>query len=170
MKEVTSKDEKNPQGWYFLGIALERSDKQNHEALTAYEKAEKLIDDTTYTEEMFNIRFAYISSLLKNKEYNKAKAQIDLLLKSHPNHPAAIYVSAVYAYMKKNSPESEQALYKVIKSQPNHLPSILLLGSIHFSKGSYEQANEYLTFFVNEARYSFHTSIDQGSNKYKSCK
>ncbi|HHI94737.1 MAG TPA: PEP-CTERM system TPR-repeat protein PrsT [Gammaproteobacteria bacterium] len=64
--------------------------------------------------------------------------------------PLGSYVRGVILYKQGQMEAAEQALQKVLKVAPGHLPSQQILGSIYFADGRFEQARIALEAVLND--------------------
>jgi len=95
-------------------------------------------------------RLGRIRALLALGKKDEAGRDIEFLLKKAPGHPAPKYFRALLAYQGQDLTVAEDYLTQVVKQVPDHLPSLLLLGAINYSRGNYEQAEMYLGRYVSK--------------------
>lgn len=149
LKLILKTHGENAKAWFLLGLALEKTGKDKN-SINAYKKSLELYKGRKLGRETFNVHLAYVNILLRTKQLEAAGEQVNIFLEHYPNHPIAKYTFALHAFMEGNLDKAELNLHKVIEIAPNHMPSILLLGAINYTKGNYEQANEFLSRYVNE--------------------
>ena len=142
-------EKKNATAWYIQGVVFERQGNRG-KAIESFEKAMAFYGQNSYGADSFNARITLIIALLQEKKLDAAKKHIHIALRLYPQNPIAVYTLAVYDYMNNNLDTSLEKLYKVVEALPGYSPPFLLKGAIHFSQGSYEQANNDLSRFVNE--------------------
>jgi len=121
------------------------------EAVPALTKAAKTLNGKVYGEEQLNIQVFLIQSLIQNKQYKMAVPHIKTLSRFHPKILVTYYFNGLLAYLDKQYDEAEIKFNEVLKIKSDHMSSLLLLGTIHYVKGNFEQANNYLTKFVSNA-------------------
>ncbi|MCF6281040.1 MAG: PEP-CTERM system TPR-repeat protein PrsT [Candidatus Polarisedimenticolaceae bacterium] len=100
-------------------------------------------------QEEYLTRVGLVQTLLIMKKSEQFVAEIKELKRLSAEHPLTLYFTALNDFLNKNYADAESGLSLLIGRMPNHLPSLLLLGSVHFAEGNYEQANTYLTQFIN---------------------
>lgn len=118
----------------------------------AHQAYQKVIDSETnnrMTLPVFSAYVGVIRSLLTLQELDAAEQVILKLEELAPKHPMAIYYHGLLAYELKKYDLAKDKLQIVVRELPDYLPSYLLLGTIHFIDGNYEQAEVYLTRYVN---------------------
>ena len=124
---------------------------KSSEAISPMTKAVKLLNGVIYGEEQLNVQVLLIQALIQNREHQLALPYIETLSKYYPKISITYYYKGLFAYLEKDYEQAEVKLNEVIKATADHMPSLLLLGAVHFIKGNFEQANNYLTKFVNNA-------------------
>lgn len=90
-----------------------------------------------------------ISIYLQGNNVEEASAATKRLLSIVPNHPLPQYYDALIKFKNKNYEAAYRGMQKVIKSAPDFVPGIFLMGVSNYALGNYEQANELLSQFVN---------------------
>ncbi|NOZ52965.1 MAG: PEP-CTERM system TPR-repeat protein PrsT [Gammaproteobacteria bacterium] len=74
-------------------------------------------------------------------EFDKSLAKLDEIDRLVRNPPMmASYIRAMAYYNKKDLVETKKALEKVLRVAPNHIPSLQLMGEIHYLNQRFEQA------------------------------
>lgn len=144
---------------YRLDLALEQSDQDaqswmlkgevalsKRDAVKAEEYFRKSVnlDDNS-----FSARVGLVRALLEQQKTDQTKEHIDFLAKSLPDHPLVNYLTAVAAKQSNNLENAKSALYRVRSVKPDHLPSMLLLGSVHYLLNEFELATQQLSQYLN---------------------
>ena len=70
----------------------------------------------------------------------EAKIDIDVARQLAPNHPLALYLSALLSAKERNYRAAEDALLKALRSLEGHLPSIFLLGVVSYAQDEFDAA------------------------------
>ena len=91
------------------------------------------------------------TSLLLQKKYIEALAPIATVEERYPGHPMAIYYRAYIAYQEDRIENAKDLLLGILKAQPNHLNSLLLISDIYYKEGNIEQCIEFLSRFISLA-------------------
>lgn len=134
--------------WRLKGIVYSKQGKYP-ESEQAFRKAVELYKGNLRTQEEFISRVGLIQTLLILKKNEQFAVEIKALQRISAEHPLTLYFSALDDFLNKRYSDAESALSLLVGRMPDHLPSLLLLGSVHYAEGNYEQANTYLTQFVN---------------------
>ncbi len=119
------------------------------DARQAYQNVIGAEKNSRMTLPLFSAYVGVIRSLLALQELAAVEQVILKLEELSPKHPMAIYYHGLLAYELKNYDLAKEKLQIVVRELPDYLPSYLLLGTIHFIGGNYEQADAYLTRYVN---------------------
>ncbi len=141
-------DDEFAEAWRLKGIVYNKQRKYP-ESEQAFRKAVELYKKTLRTQEEFISRIGLIQTLLMLKKSDQFAAEVKALQHISAEHPSTLYFSALENFLNKKYSDAESALSLLVGRMPDHLPSLLLLGSVHYAEGNYEQANTYLTQFVN---------------------
>ncbi len=149
VRQLLSLDPENAEAWLLKGD-LARMNKQDAEALSAYQRSIDLLPPTVTTRVGITARARLTRMFLIQGKLAEAKELVDYLLKAVPKHPVSNYLAALLAYEKGDYAESRDYLVKVMKAAPDHIPGLFLLGSVNFSLGSLEQAEVQLARVVTE--------------------
>ncbi len=136
------------EAWRLKGIVYNKQRKYP-ESEQAFRKAVEVYKKTLRTQEEFISRIGLIQTLLMLKKSDQFAAEVKALKHISAEHPSTLYFSALENFLNKKYSDAESALSLLVGRMPDHLPSLLLLGSVHYAEGNYEQANTYLTQFVN---------------------
>jgi len=134
---------------YFKALVLFRQAK--------YEESNKLflsllnrLDSKLVTKRYIESNIGYIRSSLELGKDAEANKIVDALLARKITHPDLQFFSALKAYKSSDLDNARLTLQHIVKDYTNHYPSLFLLGAIHFTEGSYEQANSLLSVVVKE--------------------
>lgn len=133
-----------------------------HEALTLKAGllvAQGKIDDAVQVhEEIIRLRpdnvrarFSLVNLLIRTNKLDAASTQLEAMQKSAAKDPQTLYTQALLAHQKKNPTASREAVQQVLKIAPEHLPSLLLAGTVEYELGSYVQAETYLKKVLERA-------------------
>jgi putative PEP-CTERM system TPR-repeat lipoprotein len=115
---------------------------RNADAEAAFAKvAKKVPGDRRYTLSLARAQIA-------NGSLEPAIENLDAVLKRAPRHPFANYWRAVAALQQQDYETVKSHAQQVLAVAPDHLPSILLLGTAHYALGEDEQAIERLQTYV----------------------
>jgi len=115
---------------------------RNADAEAAFAKvAKKVPGDRRYTLSLARAQIA-------NGSLEPAIENLDTVLKQAPRLPFANYWRAVAAFQQRNYETVKSHAQQVLALAPDHLPSILLLGTAHYALGEDEQAIERLQTYV----------------------
>lgn len=140
--QAVKKDPKNTEAWMFKG-SLARSEGKMPEALAAFTQASTIKADHRTA----RIEKALIEINLK--KFDDAKADLDAARKLTPNSLQLAYTQALLDFTKGQHKAALESVQKVLKSAPEHMPSILLAGAIELNLGSYQQAEQHLQHYLN---------------------
>ena len=91
------------------------------------------------------------TSLLLQKKYTEALVPIATVEERYPSHPMARYYRAYIAYQEDRIENARDLLLGILKAQPGHLNSLLLISDIYYKEGNFEQCIEYLSRFISLA-------------------
>ena len=121
-----------------------RASSQNEMALAEYKKA--LAVDKSNAIAMGDIA----SLALAMGKVEEAKAQIDVLKKTYPRNLMGKYLQAMLHFQTGKYALARDDILQVLKAVPDHMPSILLSGSISYQLGDDERAKKDFSRFVEE--------------------
>ncbi len=91
-------------------------------------------------------RVGIIRALLAKGEVDAAEVEIDGL--KNVNKPLVFYLKAVAARQRNDLESARDALLEVLSEAPNHPPSLLLLGSIHYLNRDLSLAESMLRRYI----------------------
>ncbi len=100
------------------------------------------------TRRALNARLSLIRVLLIDGHQEEASILITETYRAASNHPLVMYFKGYDLFRLKEYTKSKELLNKVVNRIPGHKPSLLLLGSIHFTEKNYEQASFFLNRYV----------------------
>jgi putative PEP-CTERM system TPR-repeat lipoprotein len=141
LDEAVAKDPKNPEVWMARGAALRQEGKLD-EALAAFDQTIKLKPDH------FNARIEKANIQISRGQFPAAKTEIDAADKISPNSLMTTYTRALYSFAQGQYAPAHDALLKVLRSAPEHMPSILLAGASELNLGSTQQAEQHLRKYL----------------------
>ena len=130
------------QSWLLKG-ELELSRGQFADALSAFKAAELLLAQSPA------VRIGLVRAYLGLGQTDAADGYLESLHTASPNHPLINYFRGVSARQRNDLVKAQEALREVLRVQPNHAQTLLLMGSIHYGNGEYRQAEDMLSRFVN---------------------
>jgi putative PEP-CTERM system TPR-repeat lipoprotein len=82
---------------------------------------------------------------------DEARSHIDAVRSKLPNNPFINYLYALIEFRKKNFATALEALDDSLRKNPSHLPSLLLVGTVHYASGSHDKAIEPLRAVLERA-------------------
>lgn len=129
------------QTWILKG-ELELSLQKPEMAQASFEKALELSAASAAA------RMGVVRAMLAQGKTNEANAHIDVLAKASPNHPLVNYLRALAARQNNDLDGAQAALREVLRVAPNHAPSLLQAGQIHYMRREFEQAREVLQRYL----------------------
>ena len=106
-----------------------------------------------------NIKRAFLR--ISQKNYDGAKADIDLLISSGVKWPMVSHAKGLIAYHNEQYDEAQSIFEKVLLSYPDYTPSQLFLGLTYFTKGNYQSAVNKLEPYLAQ-----HPSVLQAQIAY----
>lgn len=127
----------NAEAWMFQAM-MRRGARQFEPALAAYDKALQLRPDhrTAHLEK------AYTYTIMR--KFDLATGEIAAGAKSTPGSIHINYAQALLASAQNKYADTVDALQKVLKVAPDHLPSMALIGAAELKLGSYQSAEQHL--------------------------
>lgn len=119
-----------------------RATAQNEAALAAYQRALKVDQKNA-------VAMGDIASLaLVMGKVSDAKVQIDALHKDYPKNLMGRYLQAMLHFREGKYALARDDISQVLKVVPDHMPSVLLRGSINYQLGDEESAQKDFSRFV----------------------
>jgi putative PEP-CTERM system TPR-repeat lipoprotein len=130
---------------YKAELALDRNDAK--QAIELYLHALK-VSDSVFA------RLGLSRAYLLVGKTSEAEAQLDKVAKNDPENPASLYLKAVAARQRNDLVTAKTLLLDVLNKAPGHYPSQLLLGTVQYSLGEYEQAvNNLISYLAHHEEY-----------------
>ncbi|KQQ87060.1 XrtA/PEP-CTERM system TPR-repeat protein PrsT [Massilia sp. Leaf139] len=139
--EAIAKDSKNPEVWMFQGGMLRGLNKPE-EALAAFDKVLALRPQDRNA----NLEKAFIR--INQKKFAEARTEIGAAQKRAPNSLLVTYGQALLDHSEGKNKEAREALQRILKSAPNHMPSVLLAGAVELNLNAPEQAQMHLRKYL----------------------
>ncbi|MCU7850837.1 MAG: PEP-CTERM system TPR-repeat protein PrsT [Candidatus Thiodiazotropha sp. (ex Monitilora ramsayi)] len=141
--KVLEADENDFQGLiYKAEMELNKGDPQA--AITAYNQALKSSDNTF-------VRIGLARAYLAVSNTIEADKQLEAVAEKDPNNLVVRYLKAVSAHQRGDLSTAKSLLLEVVGKAPEHYPSLLLLGSVHFNLAEYEQAiNNLIRYLAHD--------------------
>jgi putative PEP-CTERM system TPR-repeat lipoprotein len=131
------------QTWLLKG-ELEMSLRKPEAAQGSFEKALELSPTSAVA------RMGIVRAMLAQGKTADASAHIDILAKASPNHPMVNYLRALAARQANDLDTAQAALREVLGVAPNHAPSLLQAGQIHYMRREFEQARDVLRRYLDQ--------------------
>ena len=131
------------QTWILKG-ELELSLRKPESAQASFEKALELSSSSAAA------RMGIVRAMLAQGKADEATGHIDALSKGSPNHPLVNYLKALAARQKDDLDGAQAALREVLRVAPNHAPSLLQAGQIHYMRREFEQARDVLQRYLTQ--------------------
>ncbi|MFP5391104.1 MAG: XrtA/PEP-CTERM system TPR-repeat protein PrsT [Gammaproteobacteria bacterium] len=142
-EEAVAKDPKNAEVWMFKGNMATRDGKAD-EALAAFSQALAIEPEHRSA----NLEKAYVE--IGAGKFDAARADLEAARKRAPGSVIVTYTQALLDHTEGKNAQALEAIQKVLKVAPEHMPSILLAGAIQLSLGSYEQAEQNLKKYLEK--------------------
>ena len=131
------------QTWILKG-ELELSLRKPESAQASFEKALELSSSSAAA------RMGIVRAMLAQGKADEAAGHIDALAKGSPNHPLVNYLKALAARQSNDLDGAQAALREVLRVAPNHAPSLLQAGQIHYMRREFEQARDVLQRYLTQ--------------------
>lgn len=87
--------------------------------------------------------------LIQDKKLAEARAEIDAARKISSNTLQVLYTQALLDFHEARYPAARDALQLILRVLPDHMPSLLLMGSVQTAMGSYLEAELSLRKFLD---------------------
>jgi putative PEP-CTERM system TPR-repeat lipoprotein len=137
-EQAVVKAPKNADALALLGD-LKRVAGDEAAAAAAYEKAVAIAPSAHAT------RLSLASVYVSSKEYDKATAQLNVVLKAVPDSPTANFLRALIEFRREKFDDARNLAAKVLDVQGNHVPSLLLVGASAYMTRDYATAEKALS-------------------------
>ena len=128
-------DKSNPVYFYNLGNAYFFNG-WHEESVNAYQKAICLTPDNA------DYRYSLAYLLFEDKEYDKAKKEIDIVLENNPKHYQARVISALLKLESKDYLGAQQILEENIKFGAEDDFTLISLGKVYSELGIFDKAEK----------------------------
>ncbi|MBU1909655.1 MAG: tetratricopeptide repeat protein [Verrucomicrobia bacterium] len=135
-----------PNVYYYLAL-LNSYLKSYPAALDAFEKAERLVDDSPFKNGLLDAKFFfwYGAAAERNGEFERAEKLLGRCLELDPNHMEAYnYLAYMWAEQGVQLDRALEYVQKALAANPSSAAFIDTLGWIYYMGGSYPQALEQL--------------------------
>lgn len=90
---------------------------------------------------------ARVRLMLKEEQYDAARAELAVLGKNAPKNPIVSYYKGLVAYMAADYAVAENEFRQVLSTVPSHVLSQLYMGFLMYRKNNLEQAESFLTLY-----------------------
>lgn len=138
----------DPESWLLLGdLAFVGS--RHEEAVRAYEKVIVLDQRALTTARSLRARIGLVFSLLSTNRDDVALPHIEALLKANPRYFLFNYLRGLAAFKKADYPSALDFLQRSVKDSRIDSPAVAMLGAVHYAIGNLQQADLYLTKYIN---------------------
>ncbi|MDD2720472.1 MAG: PEP-CTERM system TPR-repeat protein PrsT [Gallionella sp.] len=138
--------QQNPQNtdvWLFKGD-LKRSQGKNDEAIAAYQQILKFQPGNVGA--LVNLAIMQIS----DGKFIEAKANIDAARKAGPKNLIVFYAQALLDSRQDRPAAALESIQKILSAAPDHMPTVLLAGTVQIALGSYPQAEQHLRKYLTK--------------------
>lgn len=140
-------DASNYNVWHDIGLVNAKL--QNHlKAVDALKKAISLLPNGESASQKFRIKVALVQVLLHMGNLDDGGHYLKELKAKHKKNYYISYLSGLHKYLLKQYDVAIEELSEVHTNLPGHLPTMLLLGALHYLGNNFEQANLLLTRYV----------------------
>ncbi len=140
--DAAAKDPRDPEVWMFKGM-LATHQARPDAAIAAFSQALSLKPDHRSA----HLEKAYVE--IGAGKFDAARADIEASKKVSPPM-IVLYTQALLDHTEGKNAQALEAIQKVLRAAPEHMPSILLAGAIELSLGSYEQAEQNLKKYLEK--------------------
>lgn len=141
---VLQKNPREVDAWQFKGD-LYRADKKPADALAAYKKVLEIKPKSAA------VHANIIMLLMQEKKPDLAAQQLDEMKKVAAKLPITVYMEALIAFARQDTPAAKRAMDNFLKMQPDNPQGLQLAGTIAYQQQSDVQAQEYLTKALQKA-------------------
>ncbi len=119
------------------------------EAVQGYQRTLDLDQRQMLTQRNLRARVGMVFALLAQGQQDAALPHIEQLLAANPKHFLSNYLRGLVAYKKTDFKTALDYLQRSSQNAPANSPVTALLGSVHYAMGNYQQAELYLTRYVD---------------------
>lgn len=135
--QAVEKNPKDVESWLFKGD-FERSQGKPAEALAAYDQVLALDPGSAGG----HLQKAYL--FIAERRYEEAAVSLAAAKKSAPKNLMVTYAQAMLDFTQGKHAAALESLQQVLRVAPDHMPSVLLAGAVHFTLKSLPQAEQNL--------------------------
>jgi putative PEP-CTERM system TPR-repeat lipoprotein len=107
-------------------------------SVKSFEQYKKLLPNT------YQSRVFLANAYIKNKQFEEAETEIDLLLKVNPEQPFVNQLKGAVRFQAQDFSNAKLYTEKAIQNGLSNVPNKIIAGISAFQLGSYEQAYKYL--------------------------
>lgn len=141
---VVARTPKDLDAWLVLGD-VHRLQANNDKAAAAYSQALQI------QPENLTVLLRRATVLADAGKFAAAQADINGARKLNPNNPIVDYTQALLFFRLRKPQPALEAAQKVLRVAPDHMPSLLLAGLLHYSLNALAQAERHLNRFVDQS-------------------
>lgn len=141
-EQAVTQNPKDDAAWMYKGDLMRMQNKPA-EALAAFSEALKVKP----THRSANVERAYVEIGLG--KFDDAKADLAAAAKIAPGTLMITYTQALLDFTQGKHAAARDALQKILRTAPEHMPSILLAGSVEQALGSMQQAELHLKKYLD---------------------
>ncbi|MEW8027233.1 MAG: XrtA/PEP-CTERM system TPR-repeat protein PrsT [Candidatus Thiodiazotropha sp.] len=149
LQRAMEADKRDYKVWRDLG-SLHVKLEDHNKAVELLKGALSVIGEDDPEQDAYIIKVNLIHLFFHLKRLEESEAYIRELEAQYKKNPYVAYLSGLYDYLKQDYEGAVAKLSRAHSVMPNHLPTTLLLGALHFSENNLEQANILLTRYVNQ--------------------
>ncbi len=142
-EQAVTQNPENAQAWLFKGDLL-RIQGKTDTALAAYDQVVKLKPNDSPA--FLNKAFIEIGT----GKFEAAKVDIEAARKVAPSSLMVFYSQALLDFNQGKHAAALESLQQVLRSVPDHMPSVLLAGAVQLALGSMPQAEQHLKFYIDK--------------------
>ena len=124
------------EGWKLKGDLLAARGNRD-DALAAYRKSVEVKSD------FMSGHAAIVTALLQGGKPDEAGTALEQMKKIGPKHPLTVYLSAQYAYEKKDYKAARELIDQVTKDGSKNAAALQLAGAIEYQLKSFTRAEDY---------------------------
>ena len=141
--------DKNPRAvdvWLFKG-ELARAKEEHEAALKAY--------DTVLQIEPGNVNALVLKAhvQINSKQFDAARATLASAAKARPHAVEVLHAQARLELAQEHPQKAQELLQQALKLAPQHMPSLLLAGAVHYRVGNLVQAEQHLSAYLEFDRH-----------------
>jgi putative PEP-CTERM system TPR-repeat lipoprotein len=107
-------------------------------SVKSFEQYKKLLPNT------YQSRVFLANAYIKNKQFEEAEAEIDILIEVYPEQPFVNQLKGTVRFQKSDFINAKLYIEKALQNGLSNVPNKIIAGISAFRLGSYEQAYEYL--------------------------